>query len=147
MPTATPTVTPIPPTVTLTPIVPSPSITAGNPTISQNPTISVAPSISVNPSVSVAPLACPAACNYPSTITNGPGRDHGDANCDGLVNLNDFGIWLDQYQAAIASEVNGVRPIIPADQRSANFACNLNDATTQIVGLEDFKVWLNSYTP
>lgn len=83
---------------------------------------------------------CPAACNYIATCINPPGRNRGDADCNCHVDENDFGIWLYQYQ-----DSSKTAPLIPLDQRTANFNCVTGQDATYKVDTNDFDIWKTNY--
>jgi len=93
LPTPTPTVTPIP---TLTP---TPTITPRpTPTPTPTPTPSLTPTPTITPSPIPTPTPTPPQC---------PHFDQGDANCDKIVDLLDYGIWWDNYGPGEVADFNG----------------------------------------
>ncbi len=97
-PPPTPTITRLPtmtPAPTATPVVPSitqsPTATpAPSPTVVPSPTplVTGAPTPTLVPSLTPQPSLSPSACTR---------KVHGDADCDGLIKLVDFTIWLREY--------------------------------------------------
>jgi hypothetical protein len=84
---------------------------------------------------STPPITCPISCQQEKPGYTGPGRDKGDANCDKVVEKNDFGIWISQYV---------YQPTDPL-KRTADFDCTPDRPETQGVGLSDFSIWISHY--
>ncbi len=91
----------------------------------QRGTVTVAPT-------PLPPQLCPAQCSYTARL----GRAAGDADCNGKIELNDFAIWLTQYQ------VYSDNKTISGPERIADFNCSQQQ---QGVTREDYEIWLNSY--
>lgn len=117
-PTSTPTHTPTP---TSTP--------ASTPTPSFIPTFTPTPSPTLNPSPTVV-VHCPQDCPIP------PGKNSGDADCNGVIDENDFGIFIYQYI---------YQKQMTVQEKTANFYCLEERETTHEVNLDDFAVWRDSY--
>lgn len=82
--------------------------------------------VTMTPSPTIA-SNCPLPCAKKSI---------GDADCNGVIDENDFGIWLWQYQAG---------ETIGRDKRTANFNCVNGDNSTNIVNEADFNIWFANY--
>lgn len=102
----------------------------------------------VTPSPTIIPSAvCPPSCKEEKGPSyTGPDRlkntdcgqtDCGaDADCNGIIEENDFGIFIYQYirQAAVLPR-----------QRTANFNCRTDAASSLPVDQADFQIWRNNY--
>lgn len=137
-PTTTPTESPTTPTIT-------PSVTSApsNPTLTPTriPTLTITSSPTPTPTKypttgpallpKIPPVPFPAGPYCPS-FTNCTNKPKGDADCNGLINQTDYGIWKTQYDT-----------YIPGSQTNPNadFACVEGNSNTYFADLIDFEVW------
>jgi len=78
--------------------------------------------------VEVSFATCPGLC------PSGRSRLRGDANCDGIVDMIDFSVWLREYIAFINLPITAPQPTWTAD-----FDCD------QAITMIDFSLWLSEY--
>ena len=109
---------------TATPTLPGPSHTPGGPTNTGVP---------ATPTGFIAD-GCPVECvRAPGSTT--PLRADGNANCDDVVDEEDFALWLAQrqrYQRGAS---------IPKAERTADFMCDVANPSTQRVDMIDYEFW------
>lgn len=83
-PTATPTTAAPTPTLTLTPT----STPPNTPTPTQTPTPVPSATATLTPTATTIPVSPTIVCTL---------KSQGDASCDGIINMSDFGIWKNTY--------------------------------------------------
>lgn len=111
----------------------TPTTSAGatiTPVLSLYPTTGIAKLPGIPPNPYPAPPYCP--------VTTGCSKKFlGDANCNGVVDLADLGIWFIQFDT--------LAPAIP-NNNNANFFCQESNSATYFVDLSDFEAWRRNTT-
>lgn len=76
------------------------------------------------------PVCSQSCVTFVPTYTT-PGRNKGDANCNGSVGKGDYNVWKRQFYKLPER----------ANKNNADFLCKQNNSGTFLVNLADFEIW------